>query len=1828
MRTNYTLRWGAAFLCLSLMGLLTPLTALGQTPNCDVSWNNASGGNWSTASNWDTGVVPTSSDDACIILDATYTVTLDVAATVNSLTLGATTGNNTQTLLIAGNNLTLNSPSTINDDGVLDWQSNSILGGSMLTNEGLIHTSTNAAQGISANLVNNGTFEHGGTFSFFVDSGFELVNNGLFDFLNDGNVGGSGSTFTNTSTGIVRKSVGTGASEISPLNTFTNNGGTIDVQIGQLRLDGGGAATLDGGTYSVASGATFDIGIKNVVYRGTLSGTPAGSIRQLSSTSVHADGATFDFDGTGFQWASGTISGPGTLTNDGLIQIIFAGNKTITTTLINDGTFGQDGLDQFIISNGGTVQNNGLWDVQDDGDLAGSGGTPGTFLNQAGATFQKSGGSGLTRILNLSLTFDNAGTIDVQTGEVRFERPSTHTNATLNVSLSSAKLLFQSTTTFTGTISGTADGTLEIDTNFEAGAGGATWDIGGDGVEWTAGDLTAGTLANDGLVRLTGTSNLRGVNGPSAEFHNDGTFQHIGTGQFRISNDGTVENSGLWDVQDDGDLSGSGGSAGIFLNQAGATFRKSGSGADQTRIVNPGLTFNNSGTIDVQTGEVRFEQPSTHTDATLNVASGALLNFHTDMPTFIGTISGTADGTLEIDTNFEAGASGATWDIGGTGVEWTAGDLTAGTLANDGLVRLTGTSNLRGVNGPSAEFHNDGTFQHIGTGQFRISNDGTVENSGLWDVQDDGDLSGSGGSAGIFLNQAGATFRKSGSGADQTRIVNPGLTFNNSGTIDVQDGDLRFERPSTHTDATLNVALGALLNFDSDVPTFTGTISGTVNGTLEIGTNFQAGAGGATWNIGGTGVEWTSGDLTSGEITNEALVRLTGTSNLRGVSGAMGAMAEFHNNGTFQHVGTGDFRIRNDGTVENSGLWDVQDDGDLTGSGGTPGTFLNQAGATFRKSGTSTQTRILSPSLIFDNSGTIDVQAGELSVERPFDHKDGALIQGTGEFDIVSSSFTHDGDTGPGASPGILTWTGDYAPSSSAELLIEIGGPTPGTDHDQLQVSGNATLDGDLTVSLTGGFTPADGDQFTVLTASSVSEAFANAPNSGDQIVVNSGLSFTVTYNPDNVVLEANVQQLADLAITKTASTATPDVGVPFTFTLTVVNDGPNDASGIVVNDLLPGGLTYQSDDSGGDYDPTTGDWSVGSLANGDNTTLEITATADAPGGVTNTATITASSPADPDNSDNSDDDTINASPVEADLELTKIVDNATPNVGDNVTFTLTLANNGPADATSIVVNDLLPSGLSYQSHNGGGAYSSTTGEWNVSSLASGNDVTLEIVAEVIGTGSITNTAEVTASDQPDPDSTPGNNEPTEDDQDSAVVGGQAADLDIDKIVSDNAPIVGSTVTYTLTATNIGPSNATNVVVTDDLPSGVTYVSDNGGSATSESGGTVTWTIGTLAVNANPTLTIDVTVDAAGAITNEASVSGDQADTDPNNNTDDASFTGVEPTLSADLSITKVATPNPVETGGSVTFTLEVENLGPDDATGVKVQETPPAGFTFVSASGGSYDDNSNVWTIGNLTSGSTATIDLTFTAASTAGGYDNQATVSGNEDDPNTNNNTDIVTVDVFEPAVCDIPTNPEDEVLDQQNRTLTTSFFDQEGIDQVFFSVLNNLVVQDSDGFANPSNDNVTWVWPSSSGSPPQNATFVLKQADQGNLQVSYFAVITDACTDPGPQVLDQDPVRQFEVPLSEQAFALESGYPNPSAGPTTLRFSLADASPVTLTIYDVMGRKVAALLNKELSAGGHAVVWDGRADNGRVLASGLYLVRLQAGRDVAVRRLTLVR
>jgi len=227
------------------------------------------------------------------------------------------------------------------------------------------------------------------------------------------------------------------------------------------------------------------------------------------------------------------------------------------------------------------------------------------------------------------------------------------------------------------------------------------------------------------------------------------------------------------------------------------------------------------------------------------------------------------------------------------------------------------------------------------------------------------------------------------------------------------------------------------------------------------------------------------------------------------------------------------------------------------------------------------------------------------------------------------------------------------------------------------------------------------------------------------------------------------------------------------------------------------------------------------------------------------------------------------------------------------------------------------------------------------------------------------------------------------------------ADLAIQKTVDNPAPSVGGNVTFTITVTNNGRARPTGVAVADLLPSGLAYVSSTP-STGSYVAGTGVWTIGTMTNGAVATLQLTATVLASGSYANTAVATSTTFDpTTPNT----ATATPV-PVAVADLAIQKTVNNPAPNVGGNVTFTVTVTNTGPSTATGVAVADLLPSGLAYVSStpSSGSYVAGTGVWTIGTMTNGAVATLQLTATVLA-SGSYANTAVATSTTFDPTTPN-------------------------------------------------------------------------------------------------------------------------------------------------------------------------------------------------------------------------------
>ncbi|GAB2529101.1 hypothetical protein GCM10027189_04880 [Rufibacter soli] len=454
----------------------------------------------------------------------------------------------------------------------------------------------------------------------------------------------------------------------------------------------------------------------------------------------------------------------------------------------------------------------------------------------------------------------------------------------------------------------------------------------------------------------------------------------------------------------------------------------------------------------------------------------------------------------------------------------------------------------------------------------------------------------------------------------------------------------------------------------------------------------------------------------------------------------------------------------------------------------------------------------------------------------------------------------------------------------------------------------------------------------------------------------------------------------ADVAVTNTASGAPFAVGKPFTYTVTVTNNGPLPATNIVVTDKLdPATLQFVSA-SDAAYNSSTGVWTVGSLAVGTSKTLTISATPLVAGSVSTTATQTHTEADGVTTNDNAT-STITVQSA-ADIAVTNTVPKASYYNGEIVTFTVTAKNLGPNAATGVSITEALPAGLTLEGTAPAG-YNASTGVWTVGSLAINETKTLTLTARTAQSGTITTTASLNSRTGFEVDLNDNNNASS-----TTITVSPAADVAVTSTVNNNSPVQGETITYTIKAINNGPNNATNLTLNNQLPAGLTLVSATPSFGTYNAA-TGLWTIGTLTTNGTQTLTILARPTVTGSLVVTSAQSHTETDTQSSNN---AASSTITVSATADVAVMNVIT-SPAKTtyanGDAVTYTVMVTNNGPSAATSVVVTDKLPASLTFVSATNsagtGSYNSATGEWSVGTLANGTSATLTLTATVNQSA---------------------------------------------------------------------------------------------------------------------------------------------------------------------------------------------------------------------------------------------------
>jgi len=1378
-------------------------------------------------------------------------------------------------------------------------------------------------------------------------------------------------------------SIGSGA-------TLRVNGGTLTIaNAGNLTLQNGSTLQVSSGMVDIQTGGHVTLNSFNTLSGGTIQ-LSGGTLTELAALALQS-GATLSLDG-------GTIDGIGLINSSGAVN----GNSGTTTISAQFNTLaGSAGVSVL----GGTI------------DLSGGGTGDAPFAISSGGTLDFPAGS---YTMTTGGVVSGDGTLAV-------------TGGTLSIGGVTSPGVFSLTA---GTLTGA--GFLSIRNAFY-------WD--------------GGTITGSGGAELAGTGSgvLSGASGAmlldGRTFNNYGYIAYPATAnELHLTNNAAFNTYGTFDFQGDGDIIAAGpSSVGIFPN--GLMEKNSGSGVS---VIQPSTT--NDSTVYVSSGTIDFAGNGSHSGSFVADNDGfnpvGTIAFSAANSGINGALFGSGDfrfpsgvaeydgsffavggrtwitgGTLTLDSNafttdftFDSGTIElfADFDMAGTGT-WSGGTMRYddGTFYVDPGATLTIDSANGVTTLDTAVIDNEGTVNYTATGTvpagssrkpiralsvsgyLELRNNSTIFNDGLFDIQTDSPIVST---TGFIIGDSvkGAKSRRQAVAAaalkpvvtargrvithrartmgkhaaecfcsvndienfvtlqksTATGTTDFGPSFGNSGDMKALNGTLNFQSDYFQDSGATtlgpgNIQVAIPMDVEGGIIDGTGTITGDVDnyGEVKPGTSTTIG----TINI--------TGNYNSGATTSAVTIKIAGP--------AAGQFDQLNVTGTATLDGTfnGSF-INGYAPATGSVTWPVITYASRTGAFATVNVPAYSGG---------TVTYAYNPTS-FDLTAVTPATANlSIAMNGPSTVNAGAPLSYT--IDVSS--------LGPDPTGGIITVV-DTLPAG-------FSGPVTGTGTGW---SCGAPSGGTITCTNPGPLT--NGNSLPTLTiAMTAPVASGNVTNSA---TVSNSISDPVASN-NTASVTTNVGPQANLSIMKTVTSPAPvNPGQNIVYSIVVQNNGPSAAATPAVTDNTPAGLVFVSASGGG---CTSFPCTLPTLNAGQSVT--ITATYNVPsnysgGAITNTAHV--SSPTNDPNIADNDSTAITSVGAAADVAITKSGPSST-NVGQAITYTITVSNFGPAGATGVTVSDPTPAGLTPVSVSGGGC---TTFPCTIGALAVGPPVTItamyNVPANYSGPSPIVNTA--TVSSASDPNSS--NNSSSV----STAISAQA-DLGVTKSGPASA-VVGTAVSYTITVTNFGALAAANSFVADPTPAGLTPAGVSGGGCSS-----FPCALGTI----NPGQSIVITAAynvpanyAGSSISNTASVSTSS----PEANTSNNSATAVTPISSvgiADLSVT-TSGPSTAPANGFLDFNLLVVNNGPSAATNVVITNPTPSGLQFLSANGAC---TTFPCVVSSLAVGQFASVTGHYRVIAPSGSVTDAGSVSGSETDPVPANNSSSATVSITAANSCPQP-------------------------------------------------------------------------------------------------------------------------------------------------------------------------------------------------------------
>jgi uncharacterized repeat protein (TIGR01451 family) len=1263
------------------------------------------------------------------------------------------------------------------------------------SNSGLIE-----AQSGTIALQGGGTA--GGAFTFAAGSGALIDFTSTYSLINSGTFNGPGAFRINNGNLIVAPAVSVTIPDLSLTNGYLSGAGTVTLT-GTATWSGGsmGHSSNPGGTTILGPGATLNL--TNTTYKYLDQGrtlTNNGTINYNATTyylsiyngSIFNNVGLFDIQSD----SSISVSGAGNFfNNSGTLQkSAGAGVSTISVPVNNTGA---------ATSTSGTL------------DFSGGGTHSGTFVAGPSAIVGFGGGNHTSA----AGSYSGAGTIAVSGGSLVLSATAAYLPSATQVTSGSLVLNVSGTTgsltQSNGYLGGSGTFTITGSATWSGGTWGEPTYTGGTtvidpGVTLLLNGATTytylgygRTLNNNGTIVYSAPTYYLNFY-QTATLNNAGTFDvQTNQGIFPSGGVNLITNAGTFQK-----------SAGTGVSTINVAVNNTGSVA----VTAGTLSFNGGGThtgsfAATSPATMQFNG-GTHSSAAGSYGGTGTFAFIGGTVVLSGTATYNPDatrvtnGTAVLNVNGSTGALDQSGGyLGGSGtftitgsVLWSGGTWgepanTGGTtIINPGVtVNLTGSTTYSYM-GYGRTLNNNGTILYSApTYYLSLYQGGTLNNIGTFTIQTDQGISSSG-AGNLFVN--GGTLEKT-SGSGTSSIFTP---FQNAGSVTASTGTLSFNGAGTHTGSFLATSPGTIRfgggTNSSSAGSYSGTgdfvfasgnitLSGTttysatttdiVGATVVMNVNADTVAlhqqggylgGSGTFTITGAAT-WNGGIW--GEPSNPGGITIIDPGVVVAISGAnsytyLGYGRTLNNSGDIVYTApTYYLSFYQGGVLNNGGTFDVQTNQGLQVSGGSnqfvnTGTFQKSAGAAtstfavpFSNSGA---VNALAGVSAFNGgytqtAGTLTLNGGNVSSTTPFAIQ-GGVVTGSG---TITGALSNGGAMRPGLSPGTITITGNYTQTATGALDIEIAGVG---SADLLAVTGTATLNGTLNVQNIGGYTPANGAGFQIVTHGTRVGDFAT--KTGLAYV---GGAYTYNLNATDITLTAG--STADVTVSKTAP-ATVAINQAFNYTIVVSNiSGTDAATNVTLTDnLASAGVVLNSVTPAAGW-TCTGTTTVTCTASlltasaSETFTFNVTAPGSA-GSITNTATVAAVNEPAANNGNNSSAAATSVVAVEADLGVS-VSSIASTTSGNPIVYTVTVNNAGPVSASNVVVTANIPPGVTGVSFNSSPAASCTPSGLTVvctfTSINAGGSASITFNTTAADGGTMTLSAQATAAE---PDPNPANN--------------------------------------------------------------------------------------------------------------------------------------------------------------------------------------------------------------------------------------------------------------------------------------------------------------------------------------------------------------------------------------------------------------------------------------------------------------------------------------